>query len=213
MKPLASTGSAPRTQRASMVALTGAAIALAACSSSGAAPRSDAGSIDAGAPDGAGTVAFEPVSPYTYVAKVKNVLVGLPPTDDEVQKVVADPTQLAGLIDGWMQLPSYQDKMKRFFELAFQQTQVSAVDFADQAFPKQISINNTTTPLLVQNAQQSFARTMMQLIADGHPLTEGLTNTQVMMTTAMKEYYAFLDVWEVDDTGKVTDRFKQQHPT
>ena len=101
--------------------------------------------------------------------------------------------------------------MKRFFELAFQQTQVTAADFADQAYPKQIAINNTTTPLLVQNAQQSFARTMMQLIADGHPLTEGLTNTQVMMTTAMKEYYAFLDVWEVDDNGKVTDRFKQQH--
>ncbi len=70
---------------------------------------------------------------------------------------------------------STSDKMKRFFELAFQQTQVTAVDFADQAYPKQIGINNTTTPLLVQNAQQSFARTMLQLIADGQPLTEGMT--------------------------------------
>jgi hypothetical protein len=168
--------------------------------------------MDGSAPDGAAPVAFEAVSPYTYVAKVKNVLVGLPPTDDEVQKVVADPTQLTGLIDGWMQLPSYQEKMKRFFELAFQQTQVSAVDFADQAYPKQIGINNTTTPLLVQNAQQSFARTMIELIGSGGALTNGVTTHQLMMTTAMKELYAFLDAWQVDDAGKVTDRFKQANP-
>jgi hypothetical protein len=33
-----------------------------------------------------------------------------------------------------------------------------------------------------------------------------------MMTTALKELYAFLDVWEVDDAGKVTDRFKKANP-
>ena len=171
------------------------------------------GSFDGGSPDVPAPLPFQADQPYTYVAKVKNLLVGLPATDAEIQQVTADPTTLKTLIDDWMQLPQYADKMKRFFELAFQQTQVTAADFADQAYPKQIAINGTTTPLLVQNAQQSFARTMMQLIADGHPLTEGLSNTQVMMTTAMKEYYAFLDVWEVDDNGKVTDRFKQQHPT
>src|SRR6266700_4026950 len=32
-----------------------------------------------------------------------------------------------------------------------------------------------------------------------------------MMTTAMKELYAFLDVWQVDDAGKNTDRFRQAH--
>ncbi len=171
----------------------------------------DGSSPDGGSPDVPAPPPFQADQPYTYVAKVKNLLVGLAPTDAEIQQVIADPTALKTLIDGWMQLPQYQEKMKRFFELAFQQTQVTAADFADQAYPKQIAINNTTTPLLVQNAQQSFARTMMQLVAEGHPLTEGMTTTQVMMTTAMKEYYAFLDVWEVDDTGKVTDRFKQQH--
>jgi hypothetical protein len=166
---------------------------------------------DGGSPDAPVAMPFQADLPFTYVAKVKNLLLGLPPTDDEVQQVVADPQALPTLIDGWMKQPAYQDKMKRFFELAFQQTQVSAVDFADQAYPKQIGINNTTIPLLMQNAQQSFARTMLQLIDEGHPLTEGLTTSQLMMTTAMKELYAFLDVWEVDDTGKVTDRFKQAH--
>jgi hypothetical protein len=152
---------------------------------------------------------FQASLAYTSVAKVKNILIGMPPTDDEVQQVIADPTQMKTLINAWMAQPEYTDKMKRFFELAFQQTQVSAVDFADQAYPKQIGINNTTIPLLVQNLQQSFARTMVQLIGDNRPLTDGVTTTQLMMTTALKEYYAFLDVWEVDDNGKVTDRFKQ----
>jgi hypothetical protein len=147
-----------------------------------------------------------------YVAKVKNILLGLPPTDDEVQQIAADPTQFKALIGTWMQAPEYQEKMLRFFELAFQQTQVSAVDFADQAYPRQISINSTTTPLLVQNAQQSFARTMLELISQGRPLTDATTTNQFMMTTAMKELYAFLDVWEVDDNGKVTDRFRQANP-
>jgi len=72
------------------------------------------------------------VAAATYVAKVKNLLLGLPATDDEVATVTADPTQLKTLVNGWMQQPRYQQKMQRFFELAFQQTQISAADYADR---------------------------------------------------------------------------------
>jgi len=161
---------------------------------------------------GAGAPPFQAVAPASYVAKVKNLLVGLPPTDAEVQQVEGDPAALKTLIAAWMQQPEYLAKMMRFFELAFQQTQITAADLADQAYPRQIAINNTTTPLLLQNIQESFARTMLRLIADGRPLTDGVTTRSLMMTTAMKELYAFLDVWEVDDDGKVTDHFKQDHP-
>jgi len=188
--------------------------------STGASSTSDAGTTGTGGQgvDGAAGDApdapppFEADSPYTYVAKVKNILLGLPPTDDEISKVVADPTALKVLVQGWMAEPQYAQKMARFFELAFQQTQITAADFADQAYPKQVDINAATTPLLIQNAQQSFARTMLRLIADGRPMTDGVTTRRLMMTTALKELYAFLDVWEVDDNGKVTDRFKQANP-
>src|SRR5215831_2907734 len=182
-----------------------AAVLAGALACSGKNTASPPANPDGGAPP----IPFEAVQPFTYVAKVKNILVGLPPTDDELRQVTADPGALRSLVGGWMQQPEYQRKMTRFFELAFQQTQVTAVDFADQAYPKQIAINNTTTPLLVQNAEQSFARTMLELIAEGHPLTEATTTPTLMMTTALKELYAFLDVWEVDDNGKVTDRFRQ----
>ena len=161
------------------------------------------------APEAEAGPPFEPVAAATYVAKVKNLLLALPPANDEVATVAADPTQFKALVNGWMQQPQYQQKMQRFFELAFQQTQISAADYADQAYPQQIGINTSTIPLLIQNTQESFARTMLALIAAGQPLTAGLTTRQLMLTTALKELYAFLDVWEVDDNGKVTDRFKQ----
>jgi hypothetical protein len=166
----------------------------------------------------AGTIAppppppFQADLPFTYVAKVKNLLLGLPPTDDEVRQVVADPGALPGLIDGWMMRPEYAEKLLRFFQLAFQQTQVSVLDFSDQSYPRNIAINTTTTPLLVQNAQESFARTMVELVAEHHPLTESATTQTFMMTTALKELYAFLDVWHVDDSGVVADRFAQANP-
>jgi hypothetical protein len=150
--------------------------------------------------------------PSVYIAKVKNVLVGLPPTDAELKAVEADPSQLKGLIDGWMLLPQYNQKMLRFFELAFQQTQVSITDFADQAYPRQANVNQSTVPLLVQNATESFARTVLQLVADGRPLTDAMTTQSLMMTPALMELYAFFDAWQVDDAGKVTDRFRLGNP-
>jgi hypothetical protein len=174
----------------------------------GAASQDGGPTLDAGGAD----APFTAASPVTYVAKVKNILVGMAPTDDEIKTVTADPTQLKTLVQGWMKLPAYATKMKRFFELAFQQTQVSETDFDDQTFPRRIDINGTTTPLLVQNAEQSFARTMLELSSEGRPFTDATTTNKVMMTTALKELYAFLDVWQVADDGTVTDLFRKAHP-
>jgi len=155
---------------------------------------------------------FQPDPPATYVAKVKNILVGLPPTDDEVAAVTADPSQLQPLIQGWMGLPQYTQKMLRFFELAFQQTQVSTADYSDQVYPRQIAVSGTVIPLLMQNLQESFARTVLALIVQGKPLSAAFTTQAFMMTTALKELYAFIDTWEVDDNNKLTDRFKAANP-
>ncbi len=150
--------------------------------------------------------------PAVYVAKVKNLLVGLAPTDDEIAAVSSDPAALSGLIAGWQKLPEYQRKMERFFELAFQQTQISITDLADQSYPKQLATNVATSPLLLQNIEQSFARTMLASNAQGRPFTDSATSPKLMMTTALKELYAFLDQYEVDDDGKVTDGFHSDHP-
>jgi hypothetical protein len=191
--------------------LTACALASTTACNMGA-PAAPVGSGADMASDASTAIPFQPVPASVYVAKIKNILVGLPPTDDEVTAVAADATRLKGLIDGWMTLPQYQDKMLTFFELAFQQTQVSITDFADQAYPGQADINAPTQPRLAQNARESFARTVLQLNAEGHPLNEAMTTQTFMMTPALMELYAFFDAWQVDDNGKVTDRFKVANP-
>src|SRR5262249_31894749 len=88
-----------------------------------------------------------------------------------------------------------------------------AIDLADQAYPRQIDINRATQTLLVQNVRESFARTALELIAEGRPLTETVTTTRFMMTPALMELYGFLDVWQVADDGTVDDRFRRANPT
>jgi hypothetical protein len=159
-----------------------------------------------------GGMTFQIDSPQVYVAKVKNILVGLPPTDDEVAQVVADPTALRGLIDQWMTTPEYQQKMMVFFELAFQQTQISQADFTDMIPPSGLGVGPQMN-LLVQNLRESFARTALQLVSAGRPITDAFTTHQLMMTPALMELYAFLDTRHVDDNAKITDLFAAKNPT
>jgi hypothetical protein len=185
-----------------------ALIVAAAASAPVACSRGAPSSPDLGAPTT--TTSFEAVPPRVYVAKVKDVLTGLAPTDDELAAVEADPSQLSALVDGWMRTPEYERKMTRFFALAFQQTQVAANDFADVVHG-QPGWNDATTPLLLQNAQESFARTMFALTSQGHSLAEAMTTKRLMMTTALKELYGFLDSVEIDDDGATFDHFRQTH--
>src|SRR5262245_44382361 len=78
-----------------------------------AAARRDAGTVVAdGGSDAGVRVPFVPDPPAVYVAKIKNVLLGLPPTDAELAQVTRDPEQLAPLIRQWMKQPEYAQKMQ-----------------------------------------------------------------------------------------------------
>jgi hypothetical protein len=183
----------------------GTCLGAAACMRQGAATTN----ADAG-------VQFQADAPAVYVAKVKNILVGLPPTDDEVAQVTADPSALGTLVDGWMHMPEYQQKMMVFFELAFQQTQITAADFTDMIPPNGLGVGQEI-PLLLQNLRESFARTVLSLVSAGRPITDAFTTHQLMMTPALMELYAFLDARHVDDNAKILDAFAggfaSAHPT
>ncbi len=160
--------------------------------------------IGCGAPDvptDAGYV-FEAEPARVAVAKVKGLLIGQPPLDSEVAAVEADPAAMKTLIAQWMMDPAYEEKMRVFFELAFQQTQVTQADFNDflPGLP-----NAPGLALVVQNARESFARTVLAFDAQGRPFTDAFTTHQVMMTPALMELYAYLDTRRLDDTAKVTD--------
>jgi hypothetical protein len=167
---------------------------------------------------------FSADTPYTYVTKVKNILVGLPPTDAEIQQVVKDPSALGTLVQGWMKLVDpnnaegltyYQEKMLVFFKLAFQQTQISPVDFVDMFDQGQFEPFASPNGLaLLQSVQESFARTMLDLTAADQPFTQATTTQTFALTTALKTFYALMDVYQTNDTvdGQV-DSFQTANPT
>jgi hypothetical protein len=154
---------------------------------------------------------YVPDSPAVYVAKVKNILVGMPPTDAEVAAVIADPTALNGLVSTWMATPQYQQKMMVFFELAFQQTQIATSDFANVNPPNGLRTATDTT-LTTQNAIESFARTVIADNAAGQPLNSAFTTKTLMMTTALMNLYSYFDTHQVNDASAVVDQFRTDNP-
>jgi hypothetical protein len=154
------------------------------------------------------------VGPSIYVPKVKALLTGLPATDDEVQRVIADPNALPLLIDGWMtNEPTrslFEERMTDFFRTAFQQ-KVPNLDLIPQGMDLpgfDVSGDGTTRVTLLWSYEDSFARTALQLVHDGRPFNETLTTRRYMMTTAMMASMAYADMFDVDDAGDTVDRLR-----
>jgi hypothetical protein len=207
-----------------------AVIAVAGCTGQigGAGSTSGSGSTGGGSTGGdPGSVTpppppFEPATAASSVRKVKNLLTGMTPTDDEIALVTAQGAQgLQTLIDGWTAdatlQPMYRDRMVAFFRNTFQQTGFNpAEDFKPQlltngGFDFAATPGDDIFQRLVQNIQDSFAMTAWQLIADGRPFNEVLTTNRFMMTTALKATYLQIEMprsqaattitWKVDESG------------
>jgi hypothetical protein len=158
------------------------------------------------------TFPFEPTSPASYTAKVKDLLTGLPPTSAELAAVSADAKALRGLIDTWMATPQFQTKMLAFFKNAFQQAQVDSSTLLDQLGGRGLPSNGPTLQRLLVDIQESFPRTAWQLVSTGKPWNGAVTTNQVMVTTALASFLSFLDDRFVDDKAKVTSRWVTANP-
>ena len=168
---------------------------------------------------------FEAATAASSVRKVKNLLTGMTPTDDEIAAVTMNGVHgLQTLIDGWMAdptlQPNFREKMLLLFRNSFQQTGFNpAEDFKPQLLTNG-GFDFATTPgddiflRLVQNIEDSFALTAWQLVADGRPFSEVLTTTRFMMTTALKATYLQIEMprdtrapaaptvsWKIDESG------------
>lgn len=159
---------------------------------------------DAGAPDGDAILPFEAVPPHVYVSKVKNLLTGMPVTDEEIQAVTDEPAVLKQLVDVWASTPNGQRKLLEFFTLAFQQTQIANGDFAD------IFGNDDSLPggaAMLANVTESFARTALAMVGQGRSLTDAVTTREVMATPALLSVLALIDMRHIDDDAKVSDKW------
>ncbi|WP_394825436.1 hypothetical protein [Pendulispora albinea] len=138
-------------------------------------------------------------SPVAYTAKVKNLLTGLPPTDQEAETALANPSALPGLIDTWMETPEFRQKMLEFFKQAFQQTQIGFLQFEDQIGGKLPGLTPAVTARLVRSAEMSFPFTAMQLVDEGRPFTETVATERFVLNPPLMALLAYLDNVTIDD--------------
>ena len=186
-------------------AARGLGAALAAC-----AAASCTGRLDVGAPAAPPASAlYQPLPAAASAGKVKNLLLGLPPTDAEIQAVQGDRTALKGLVAQWTQTPQYGQKLQSFFANAFQQSQAVQSDFDDQLGPTAIGRLDAR---LLANLRESFARTAIALVQAGQPFTQVVTTQRFMLTPRLMALYAFLDAVQVGDNGATSDLFQKANP-
>jgi hypothetical protein len=162
---------------------------------------------DGGLDGGETFLPFEAVAPTSYVAKVKNILTGLPPTADEVSAVVADPAALRELVDRWAETPEAKAKLIAFFSNAFQQTQFVPQDFEDQLG----GMTDAPDPIL-PNLRETFGRTALAFAEQNRSFSEVTTTRSFMMTTALMSFYGFIDVRRRDDKGNDRDKLHVANP-
>ncbi|XYI01047.1 hypothetical protein ACMHYB_15365 [Sorangium sp. So ce1128] len=149
-------------------------------------------------------------APSAYTAKVKNLLTGEAPTNEEVEAVTRDPSALRGLIDGWMGQPEYRGKMIEFFKQAFQQTQITWDRFDEQVGHTMRFMNPTVRARMTHSAEISFALTALELIDEGRPFTEVLTTERFVLNPPLMALLAYLDGVVLDDQGEVASFIPQK---
>lgn len=142
---------------------------------------------------------FEALPPRAYAAKVKDILTGLALTDDELVKVTADPRALRALIDVWMTTDQFKEKSFEFFKTAFQQTQIGATELDDQLGITQGGIPNVEQRKMLRAVEEMFARTVMDIVAEGRPFTDVLTTTKFRMNPPLMAALAYMDAAPKDD--------------
>jgi hypothetical protein len=185
---------------------------------------------------------FQAVNGASSVRKVKSLLTGLAPTDQEIASG-ASADGLRALITSWITgadtQPLFRDKMVFFFRNAFQQTGFTP----NEDFKLQLlenggfdfgplgtgAVGDDAFNKLVMNLQDSFALTAWQLVADGHPFTDVLITQRFMMTTALKSLYLQIEMpndqpyafgatttkiaWKVDMSGTAIPLEQTLDPT
>ena len=145
-------------------------------------------------------VPFAAVGPEAYVAKVKNLINGLPPTAAELAQVTADPDTLPDLITTWMASDNFRQKQIDFFKIAFQQQGLSLTSLDLQASDGFGMYNRIPN---YQNAMESFPRTAWDIVARDQPFNTTVTTDTWMMTPAYLSTLLYFDQRAADDHGNV----------
>ncbi len=171
--------------------------------------------VDAGSSADAGGVTVKPTTFTPALAaptcrKIKDLLVGMPCSDDEVNTVQSmGPAGLQELIIGWTTgaayQPKFEGKMVSFFRNMFQQVGFTPTEnFKPQLLENggfdfgplgTAAVGDDVYFKLVQNLQDSFALTAWEMVKEGtEPFSDVLTTQRFVMTTGLLSLYTEIEM-------------------
>ncbi len=102
-------------------------------------------------------------------------------------------------MDGWSASPQWKSKLVGFFKQAFQQTQTDILDYNEHLGINTNPWLGTDKALFVRAAEESFARTVVQLLDEGRPFTEAVTTERFMLNAPLMSAYAYVDAVPFND--------------
>lgn len=162
--------------------------------------------VDSTRPELSSCETFEPPAPYVYAAKIKTLLTGMGLTADELAALETDPSVLRTQVGTWFDMPEADQKLQRFFQTGFQQD-----GYEEQALVDLWGYNNfqagrfgdgtSVDEAFVRSFEESFARTVVDIVRQDRSFTEVLTTNTVYLTTAQMVGLALSDDREIDDEG------------
>jgi hypothetical protein len=151
----------------------------------------DEGGSEGGEPE----VPFVPLPAEAALARVKNFLTGLPPTDEERAQYLADPESLRTMIDGWMATPEYEARALDLFRQLLQQSAdtTNLSEFLDLNQNRVDAMEDRSNNRLVRSLEDSFAYTALDIVKDGRPFTEIVTTRTFQLNVPLMTMLAYLD--------------------
>ncbi|MEM9192963.1 MAG: hypothetical protein AAGF12_27560 [Myxococcota bacterium] len=155
---------------------------------------------------------YEAPPVFVSAAKVKNLLTGLPLTEDELASLLGDASLLDQFIDEWLTTPEAEAKLLRFFATAFhQEASDTALEelFATNLQSGDLSDGTDATVVLLESFRKMFSRTALENFRNERSFRELMNTRSFMMTTAQMVVLAFHDDRLVDDEGKTSYRTLQ----
>lgn len=171
---------------------------------SGGDDQDDAADSEGGSDTGEPQIPFDALPRASALAKVKDFLTGLPPTDEEHDAYVADTSTLRAMIDGWMTTPEFQARQLELFGQLFQQ-QISTdnlSEYLDTTPNRAKAMNDRSTGRLVQSIADGFSQTAWGIVAEGRPFHEIMTTRTFMLNVPQMSMLSWLDAAPRDDLAE-----------
>lgn len=147
---------------------------------------------------------FVALPPVSALSKVKFLLVGSAPTNEELTRYRADPNTLRAMIDEWMERSEFEGQLKSMAALLFQ-TNVDPISLDDyfgfRLNESSIGVFDQQGARIGQSVLESWPETVWDTVSNGRDFRETMNSNTYMLNVPLMLLIAYADASPRDDHG------------